>query len=282
MNLRHMLSMLALLLLGACTTLESQSEFSAGRQALLRGEPDHALSYFERVARGNPGFVSDSVQPRRSVWTYVGRAHYNASRYEAAGKAFETALSHLAEDYVARLYLALTLLRPAAPATPSNAFNLQEVTFALREGVETKRVATLARDRGVAFDLTKETESQLRTAGADNFLLNELRNLRAESAGRAKSSAARTAQGSKELRAALVGLRDWLDDFIRNAPQGRFWDPAQEIRKQLQLVMQQTAVQSANWDTVIANSEWLGYRLEEESDRARRDESAERQRQHTR
>ncbi|MGH7798438.1 MAG: hypothetical protein ACREQ2_26540, partial [Candidatus Binatia bacterium] len=142
--------------------------------------------------------------------------------------------------------------------------------------------ATLARERGVAFDLTKETESQLRTAGADTFLVNELRNLRPESAKQANSSESARAQGSKELTAALAGLRDWLDDFIRNSPQGRFWDPAQEIRKQLQLVMKQTAAPPANWDTVIANAEWLGFRLEEESDRARRDESAERQRQHTR
>ena len=212
----------------------------------------------------------------------MGRAHYNAGRYEAAGVAFEKALSHLGEDHVARLYLALTLLRPSAPSAPRNAFNLQEVTFALREGVEPKRVATLARDRGVAFDLTQETEKQLRTAGADNLLVNELKKLRYEGARQAKNTAARTAQGSKELTAALAALGDWLDDFIRNAPQGRFWDPGQEIRKQLQSVMKQTAARPSNWDTVISNAEWLGFHLEEESDRARRDESAERQRQHRR
>lgn len=273
---------LALLLASACAALESQSTFSAGRQALLRGEPDNALAYFDSVARKDPGFVSDAVSPRRSVWTYVGRAHYNAGRYEAARSAFEKALSHLGDDHVARMYLALTLLRPSAPSAPSHAFNLQEVTFALREGVEPKRVAALARERGVAFDLTRETESQLRTAGADNLLVNELKHLRAESARRAKNSGSRTAQGSKELTTALIGMRDWLEDFIRNAPQGRFWDPAQEIRNQLQLVMKQTAAQPSNWDTVISNAEWLGFRLEEESDRARRDESAERQRRQTR
>jgi hypothetical protein len=180
------------------------------------------------------------------------------------------------------MYWALTLLRPSAPSAPSKTFNLQEVTFALREGVEPKRVAALARERGVAFDLTQETENQLRTAGADNFLVNELKKLRSESARQAKNTEARIAQGSKELTVALSGLRDWLDDFIRNAPQGRFWDPAQEIRNQVQLVMKQTTAQPANWDTVISNTEWLGSRLEEENDRARRDESAERQRQHTR
>jgi len=273
---------LALALLSACTTLESQSEFLAGRRALLRGEPDNALTYFERIAGNHPGFVSDSVLPRRSVWTYVGRAHYNAGRYAAAETAFEKAVSHLGEDYVARMFLALTLLRPAAPTPSSNAFNLQEVTFALREGVEPKRVAILARDRGVAFDLTKETESQLRTIGADNFLVNELKKLRSESTRQAKASEARVAQGRKELTTALTGLREWLDDFIRNAPLGRFWDPGQEIPQQIQSLMKQTAAPPINWDSVISDTEWLGSRLEEESDRARRDESAERQRQHRR
>jgi hypothetical protein len=47
----------------------------------------------------------------------------------------------------------------------------------------------------------------------------------------------------------------------------------------MQLIQKQVAASPANWDTVISNAEWLGYRLEEESDRARRDESAERDRQ---
>jgi tetratricopeptide (TPR) repeat protein len=272
----------AVLLLGACAASESQNEFAAGRRALLRGEPDNALLHFEPIAREQPQFASDAVPPRRSIWTYIGRAHYNAGRYQTAEAAFEKALAQLGEDYVARLCLALTLLRPAPPPAPGTAFNLQEVTFALREGVEPKRVATLARERGVAFDLTQETEAQLRTAGADTFLVNELKKLRPEGAARAKSSASRTARGRQELETALAGLRDWLDDFIRNAPQGKFWDPGQDIRKQLQLVMQQAAAAPANWDTVISNAEVLGFRLEEEADRARRDESAERQRQHAR
>lgn len=221
------------LLLSGCTALESQSEFSTGRQALLRGEPDNALAYFERIARTDPGFVSDSVLPRRSVWTYVGRAHYNAGRYEAAGAALEKALSYLREDYVARMYLALILLRPAAPRAPSNAFNLQEVTYALREGVEPKRVAFLARERGVAFDLSQETENQLRTAGADNFLVNELKKLRPESARRAKTTEARAARGSQELTVALTGLREWLDDFIRNDRRENFGTPDKKYASSL-------------------------------------------------
>jgi len=38
------------------------------------------------------------------------------------------------------------------------------------------------------------------------------------------------------------------------------------------------AAQPMDWDPVIANLEWLGYKLEEESDRVRRDENVERDR----
>jgi hypothetical protein len=155
---------------------------------------------------------------------------------------------------------------------------LQEVTFALREGVEPKRVAALARGRGVAFDLTKETESQLRTAGADTFLLSELRSLRAESAKQAKPGDARRTQGAKELTGALSGLLQWLDYTVTHSPQGKFWDPAQELRKQIQASAKQVGAPPLDWEPVIANLEWLAYSLEEESDRARRDESAERDR----
>jgi tetratricopeptide (TPR) repeat protein len=264
-------------LAGGCAGLNSQTDFLTGRRALLRGEPENALAYFDRVAQSNPAFVSDSVAPPKSIWTYVGRSHYNSGRYDAAQSAFEKALAQRSDDHVARMYLGLTLLRPSASVTPANAFQLQEVTFALREGVEPKRVAALARSRGIAFDLTKETESQLRTVGADNFLLGELRNLRAESAkGRANET--RRAQGAKELSAALSGLAEWLNSTIAYSPQGKFWDPTQEIRKQLQLTIKQAAA-SGDWDAAMANAEWLAYRLEEESDRARRDESAERDRQ---
>ena len=271
----RLLFSLTLLAIG-CAGLNSQTDFLAGRRALLRGEPENALSFFDRVAQSEPAFVPDSVSPPKNIWTYVGRAHYNSGRYDAARAAFEKALGQRKDDHVARLYLGLTLLRPTAAAAPANAFQLQEVTFALREGVEPKRVASLARSRGIAFDLTRETEAQLRTAGADNFLLSELRSLRAETRG--KSDDARRARGAKEVSAALSDLSAWLNDTINYAPQGKFWDPTGEIRKQIQLAQKQIAVPT-EWDAAMANAEWVGFQLEEESDRAREDERRERDRQ---
>lgn len=282
MKLTRLSRALPVLAVTSCAAFGLQSEFLAGRQALLRGEPDNALIYFDRVARSDSTFVTDSVTPRRSVWTYVGRAQYNSGKYTEASSAFERALSHLSEDYVARLYLGLTLLHPQPAQVSTRSFSLQEVTYALREGVEPKRVAALARERGVAFDLTKETENQLRIAGANTFLVAELRNIRAQSAKQINPSENQRAQGVKELAAALTALRDWLDYTIMNSTEGQFWDPSQEIRKQIQLCLTQIAARPADWDTIISNVEWVGSQLEEESDRARRDEAAERARQQRR
>jgi tetratricopeptide (TPR) repeat protein len=264
----------------ACSGLQLDSEFAAGRQALLRGEPDNALSYFDQVAQSNPGFVTTEVSPPRSIWTYIGRAQYNAGRYPQAQSAFEKAVGHLKNDYMAELYLGLTRLRPSPePANLAKAFSLQEVTYALREGVAPQRVAALANERGVAFDLNKETEGQLQAAGANSLLLNELKKIRAEKTKTSRASDAQQAQAGKELVDALTGLRQWLEYTIGSTNQGEFWDPSQRIRKQIQVCLQLLAARPPDWDAVTSNVESVGAMIEEESDRARRDESAERNRQ---
>ena len=47
----------------------------------------------------------------------------------------------------------------------------------LKAGVSSRRIATLARQRGIGFKLTPEVENQLRRAGADVFILETLREL---------------------------------------------------------------------------------------------------------
>ena len=271
---------IVLLFLTGCAGLGLDTDFLTGRQAFLRGEPDNALSYFDRVAQSDPGYVTKEVAPPRSIWTYIGRADYNAGKYAQAQSAFEKAVGQLKDDYIAQLYLGLTRLRPAEPAVPSKAFSLQEVTFALREGVDPKRVAALARERGVAFDLNKETESQLETVGANSLLLSELKKIRADNTKetRAGDGDAQRSQAAKELVDALNGLREWLDYTINYTTQGKFWDPSQQIRKQLDLCLKLLAARPPDWDAIIANAEWVGSMFEQESDRARRDEAAQRSR----
>ncbi len=264
----------------ACAALELDTEFAAGRQALSRRDPATALAQFERVALGNPKYVTNTALLSESIWTYVGRARYDSGKFADALEAFEKALSHVKEDYLARLYLGLTLLRLPAAGTATNPFTLPEISYALREGIEPKRVGTLARDRGVAFDVTKEAENQLRSAGADASLVDEIKKIRAESAKKRPEN--QTSRGAKELASGLTGLRDSLDYTIANTTQGRFWDPGGEMRAQIKNGLALLSAREPDWQKIISTGEWIGQKLEEEIDRARRDEADDRRRNQTR
>jgi tetratricopeptide (TPR) repeat protein len=270
MKTKRLLAAFALLALCACAGFETGGEFTRGRLALVRGDLDTALANFQSVASADPQFVARNGPLWESIWTYVGRARYQSGKYAEAKDALEKALTQQKGDHMARLYLGLTLARlPAAPAK-STGFSVQDITFALREGIEPERVAALARERGVAFDLSRESETQLRKAGADARLLDEIKKIRAEALERREPQ---TARGAKELAAALAGLRDDLDSFIATTNQGKFWDPGGELRKEIRSGIALLSARDQDWKKIIANGEWLGEKLEEEIDRARRDEA---------
>lgn len=271
-----------LLIVAGCSSVSTQGDFQLGRQALLRAEPENALTYFNRVTAADNGYSTHSGLLRESIWTYVGRAHYNSGRYSEARAAFDRALLQFNDEHVARLYRALTLVRApgasvSAPAT-RNPFSLQEVTFALKEGVDPRRVANLARERGVAFDLSHETETQLRNVGADGALLDEIRKLRRELSRRNKASDDQLSQAAEELRTALAGLNEFLNYIRANSIQGRFWDPGGDIRGKIQESQSLLAARQLNWDAILAAGESVGYQITEEPERAQRDERRERER----
>jgi len=273
MKIRHWFFLASCLAITSCAG--SGSTFLAGRQALLRGEPDNAVNYFNPIAQADPSYVVTSAAPRKSIWTYLGRAYYNSGRYAEAKGAFDKALTYVEDDYVAQLYRGLTVLRGDSAPPPANAFTLQEISYALREGVAPRRVGAIARERGVAFDLNAETESQLRSAGADSILLDDLKKIRDESAKKGTTSDKQRSEGAKEIATALAGLRDWLDFTIANTTQGRYWDPSGEIRGEISRGLRAATTSPPDWGTIISSAESVGYKLEEESDRARRDESEE-------
>jgi tetratricopeptide (TPR) repeat protein len=275
MRLRSPLVVCIFIALAGCATLGTQTDFGFGRQALMRGEPDNALRYFERVAAAEPNYVYKAGVLRESIWTYIGRAHYNSGKYVEAKVAFNRALQQFNDEHLARLYSGLLLLRPtpAKSAMPANPFTLQEVTYALREGIEPRRVAALARQRGVGFDLSKETESQLTNAGADTALLSDIRKIRADITGRGSANDTQIAQGAKEIRAALAGLEEWMNYTIYNTPQGQYWDPGGDIRKSIKNGLALFSARQLDIAAIVANGELLAYQFTEEPDRASRDQS---------
>jgi tetratricopeptide (TPR) repeat protein len=86
--------------------------------------------------------------------------------------------------------------------------------------------------------------------------------------------------GLKEIESGMRGISNWLD-YINEAHRfsfGQFWDPGRDIRSAIQRDLAMISGRDLDWQTLIADGEWLGKRMEEESDLARRQESLDRSR----
>lgn len=87
-------------------------------------------------------------------------------------------------------------------------------------------------------------------------------------------------RGLKEIEGGMRGIHDWLE-YITDAHRfsfGQFWDTRREIRSAIQGDLAMIAGRDLDWQKLIADVEWVGKRIEEESDLARRDESREQSR----
>ncbi|HSF59202.1 MAG TPA: hypothetical protein VLD83_14115 [Candidatus Binatia bacterium] len=81
--------------------------------------------------------------------------------------------------------------------------------------------------------------------------------------------------GLKEIESGMRGINDWLD-FINQAQRysiGQFWDPDRDIRAAIQSDLAMISGKDLDWQRLIADTEWLGIRMEQESDLARRQEA---------
>ena len=195
-------STLLILLLTGCAAYQIAGQVQSGRQALLINKPEEALAYFQQVAQSNPNYIFESGLYKEGIWTYVGRSQYNLGRLTEARQSLEKALSIYPDDYLARIYLGLTLLR----------------------------------------------------TGEDS-------------------------RGLKELESGMKGLYDWLEYMNRTRPFSSFWDPLREIRSELEKDLNMISSKDVDRQQLIASSEWLGQKMEEEIDRVRRDEQRFRDRQ---
>ena len=92
--------------------MQTGGAFQSGRRALLVGDDEAALGFFQSVADSNPNFVfTTGSSPRQSIWSFVGRAEYLTDRFPQARQSLERALSGDREENIARLYLGLTLIQ---------------------------------------------------------------------------------------------------------------------------------------------------------------------------
>jgi tetratricopeptide (TPR) repeat protein len=87
-------------------------------------------------------------------------------------------------------------------------------------------------------------------------------------------------EGLKEIEIGLRGLHDWLDYVNQYAAfsYGQYWDPSREIRTEIQNSLTMISGKDIDWQKLIASAEWVGRKMEEEIDIARRQEARDRYR----
>jgi len=82
-------------------------------------------------------------------------------------------------------------------------------------------------------------------------------------------------RGLKEIESGMRGINNFLD-YINQAQRysiGQYWDPDRDIRSAIQSNLAMISGKDIDWQRLAANTEWLGIRMEQESDLARRQEA---------
>src|ERR1051325_4346618 len=111
MRSKFCVSLFALFVFAGCASFQTAGDVQSGRQALLIRQPEQALPSFQRAAERDPNYVFISGTYREGIWTYLGRTQYTLGQYAEARASLERALSQYKDDYLARLYLGLTMVR---------------------------------------------------------------------------------------------------------------------------------------------------------------------------
>jgi tetratricopeptide (TPR) repeat protein len=87
-------------------------------------------------------------------------------------------------------------------------------------------------------------------------------------------------RGLKEIESGMRGINSFLD-YINQAQRfsiGQYWDPGRDIRSAIQSDLAMISGRDLDWQKLTADTEWLGIRMEAESDLARRQEAQARSR----
>jgi len=81
------------------------------------------------------------------------------------------------------------------------------------------------------------------------------------------------ANAARELKRGLSGLQSWLEYENGHNPSQTMWDPNREIRKEIGNTLSAIDSKSLAPGTLIENGEWIGWAMEEEIDKVRRDKT---------
>ena len=159
MSAIKILLLAAVLVISGCASMRVAGQVQSGRQALLAGDAERALRYFQEAASADPDYIYQAGVPglfRQSGWTYLGRAQYRLGMLEAARESLERALSVYDQDYLARLYLGLTLARLGKPSDA-----LKEIQSGMKGLYEWLDYMEYSRPFEVSWDPGREIRSEI-------------------------------------------------------------------------------------------------------------------------
>jgi tetratricopeptide (TPR) repeat protein len=97
-------------LFSACAVIRGEDDVDRGRAALVAGNYQTALGYFQEAEQADPNYIY-GAELREGVLSYLGKAQYLTGNYAQARQTLERNLSQHRTDNFARLYLGLTLYR---------------------------------------------------------------------------------------------------------------------------------------------------------------------------
>jgi len=84
-------------------------------------------------------------------------------------------------------------------------------------------------------------------------------------------------KGLQEIESSMKGMQSWLEYITETFRYsfGRFWDPGYEIRSAIKGDLAMISTRDLDWQKLITASEWLGKMMEEEGDKARKQQAEE-------
>lgn len=104
-------------LLSGCASFKTQAEIAAGRRYLKTEQPLEALVHFERAARMDPEYVTNFTSFPQSVWTYIGRAHYELGDLPKARAALDRSVRKHGKAILGHTYLGLVQMNQGEIST---------------------------------------------------------------------------------------------------------------------------------------------------------------------
>jgi len=104
------LAFLSLVFLCGCVSLKAGTEVAYGRRALVGGDYETSLGYFQSAIQTDPSFKYGTAY-QQGLLSYVGRSEYLSGRLPQAQQTLQKSLAVNKDEDIARIYLGLTLIR---------------------------------------------------------------------------------------------------------------------------------------------------------------------------